>query len=164
MGCAKANRREPKSCLGQVFNFKLGCFVMCTITVRFCASMHVGFRANVIMTKSHCTDLNIGLEWSVFNIFKKLLLYFIKYNVHTSIVRTWIPQWFLAKFLFLFFKNNFTRINHCMFIHHKSHLKPFLNYLPCKVHREYFSIIFNVKKCTLYSEKYGNISLCFFNV
>ncbi len=24
-----ANGREPKSCLGRVFNFKLGCFVMC---------------------------------------------------------------------------------------------------------------------------------------
>ncbi len=32
-GSAKANGREMKmkSCLGQVFNFKLGCFVMCTI-------------------------------------------------------------------------------------------------------------------------------------
>ncbi len=29
---AKANGRERKSCLGRVFNFKLGCFVMCTIT------------------------------------------------------------------------------------------------------------------------------------
>jgi hypothetical protein len=28
---AKANGRKPKSCLGGVFNFKLGCFVMCTI-------------------------------------------------------------------------------------------------------------------------------------
>ncbi len=25
-GSAKANRREPKTCLGQVFNYKLGCF------------------------------------------------------------------------------------------------------------------------------------------
>jgi hypothetical protein len=25
MGSVKANRREPKSCLGRVFNFKLGC-------------------------------------------------------------------------------------------------------------------------------------------
>ncbi len=25
---AKANGREPKSCLGQVFKFKLGCFIM----------------------------------------------------------------------------------------------------------------------------------------
>jgi hypothetical protein len=30
-GSTKANGKEPKSCLGQVFNFKLGCFVMCTI-------------------------------------------------------------------------------------------------------------------------------------
>jgi hypothetical protein len=27
----KANGREPKSCLGWVFNFKLGCFSLCTI-------------------------------------------------------------------------------------------------------------------------------------
>ncbi len=68
------------------------------------------------------------------------LPYFIEYNAHTSIMCTW----FLAKKLFLFFKNNFTRIYHCKFIHHKSHLKPFLSYLPCMVRREYFSIIFNV--------------------
>ncbi len=74
------------------------------------------------------------------------LPHFIKYNVHTSIVHTWISQWFLAKKLFLFFKNNFMRINHCKFIHHKSHLKPFLSYLPWILHREYFSIIFNVKR------------------
>jgi hypothetical protein len=28
METVKLNRREPKSCLGQVFNFKLGCLVM----------------------------------------------------------------------------------------------------------------------------------------
>ncbi len=50
----------------------------------------------------------------------------------------------------LFYKNN-----RCKFIHHKSHLKPFLSYLPCQVRREYFSIIFNVKKCALYSIKYS---------
>ncbi len=49
-----------------------------------------------------------------------------------------------------FIKNNFTIINPCKFIHHKSHLKPFVSYLPCTVHREYFSIIFNAKKvCTI---------------
>jgi len=64
----------------------------------------------------------------------------------------------LAIFI-LFFKNNFTRINRCKFIHHKSHLKPFLSYLPCRVPKEYFSIIFNVKKCTLYSIKCGKHSL-----
>jgi hypothetical protein len=58
---------------------------------------------------------------------------------------------------FLFFKNNFTRINNCKFIHHKSQLKPFLSYLPCIVRREYFSIIFNVLKCALYPIKYCNI-------
>jgi hypothetical protein len=61
----------------------------------------------------------------------------------------------------IFFKNNFTRINHFMFIQHKSHLKPFLSYLPCIVCREYFSIIFNVKKCALYSIKYSrNDPIC----
>jgi hypothetical protein len=84
-----------------------------------------------------------------------LVPYFIKYNVHKSIVRTWISQWFLAKKLFLFFKNNFKRKHYCKFIHHKSYLKPFRSYLPCIVCREYFDIIFNVKKCTLYSIKYG---------
>ncbi len=83
------------------------------------------------------------------------VLYFIEYNVHTSIVRTWISQWFFTKKLFLFFNNNFKRINHCKFIHRKDYLKPFLSYLPCIVRREYFSIIFNVKKCALYSIKYG---------
>ena len=48
---------------------------------------------------------------------------------------------FWRKKLFLFFKNNFTRINHCIFTHHKSHLKPLHSYLPCVVRREYFSII-----------------------
>ncbi len=65
---------------------------------------------------------------------------------------------FWQKKLFLFFKNNFTKINHCMPIHPKSHLKPFLSYLPCFVRREYFSIIFNVKNCALYSIKYGKYS------
>jgi hypothetical protein len=64
-----------------------------------------------------------------------------------------------GKKLILFFKNNFTRINHCKFIHHRSHLKPFLSYLPCIVRREYFSIIFHVKKCILYSIKYDNFGI-----
>ncbi len=53
---------------------------------------------------------------------------------------------FWQKKIFSFFKNN------CKFIHHKSHQ---IGYLPCIVHSEYFSIIFNVKKCALYSIKYG---------
>ncbi len=69
------------------------------------------------------------------------LPYFIEYNANMIIVHAWISQWFLAKKLFLFFKNNFTRINHCKFIHHKSLLKPFLSYLPCIVRREYFQFI-----------------------
>ncbi len=52
---------------------------------------------------------------------------------------------FGKKILFLFFKNNITRLNPCKFIHYKNHLKPFLRYFPCIVRREYFSIIFNVK-------------------
>ncbi len=39
-------------------------------------------------------------------------------------------------------------------MHHESHFKPFLSSLECKMCREYFSIIFNVKKCTLYLIKY----------
>ncbi len=77
-----------------------------------------------------------------------------------SIQVQWAPKFhnnFWQKKLFLFFKNNFTKINHCKFIHHKSHLKPFFSYLPCIERREYYSIIFNVKKCTIYSIKYGNI-------
>jgi hypothetical protein len=92
------------------------------------------------------TTLRLQAERSI-TIFKILILklpYFIKYNVHASIVRTWISQWFLA----IFFNNNFRRIQDCKFIHHKSHLKPFVSYLPCIMRREYFSIIFNDKKCT----------------
>ncbi len=43
-GSSKANGRKPKSCLGRVFNFKLGCFIKCvqlmactnTTEPRFC--------------------------------------------------------------------------------------------------------------------------------
>jgi hypothetical protein len=66
-------------------------------------------------------------------------------------------------FTMIFGKKNyyyFSRIisqDHCKFIHHKSHLKPFLSYLPCMVRREYFSITFNAKKCALYWIKYGKL-------
>ncbi len=84
------------------------------------------------------------------------LPYFIKYNVHTRIVCTWNSQWFLAKKIFLFSRIiSQDLMNPGKFIHHKSHLKAFLRYLPCIVRREYFSIIFNVKKCALYLIKYG---------
>ncbi len=66
---------------------------------------------------------------------------------------------FCQKKIFLFFQNNFTRSNHYKFIHHTSHLKPFLSYLPYIVWREYFSIIFNVKKCALYLIIYGTFIL-----
>ncbi len=85
------------------------------------------------------------------------LPYFIEYNVNTSILSTWISQWFLAKKIIFIFKNNITRINHCKFIHHKRHLKPFLSYLLCIMCREYFSMIFNVRKCTQYSIKYSTL-------
>jgi hypothetical protein len=90
------------------------------------------------------------------NNYKIILTYFIKYNAHTSKVRTWISQLFMAKKLILFFKNYFTRINNCVFINHRSHLKTSHSYLPCIVQRKYFSIIFHVKKCALYSIKHGN--------
>ncbi len=80
------------------------------------------------------------------------LPYFIEYNAHTSIVRTWISQWFLAKFYF-YFSGIISQVLIIASI--KSHLKPFLIYLPCIVHREYFSIIFNVKKCAQYLIKYS---------
>ena len=82
--------------------------------------------------------------------------YFIEYNAHTSIVRTWISQWFWAKKFISFFKNIITIINHYKFNYHKSYLRPFLSYFLCIVRREYFSIIFNIKKCTLFSIKYSN--------
>jgi hypothetical protein len=75
-----------------------------------------------------------------------------EYSILSSImcIQVWCApafhNHFWQKKLFLFFKNNFTRINHCKFIHHKSHLKAFLSSLPCIVCREYFSSIFNVKK------------------
>ncbi len=93
--------------------------------------------------------------WSSFivNYEQEKLPLFIEYNAYTSTVRNWNSQW--VKKLFLFFKNIFTRINPCKFIHHKNNLKPFLRYLPCIVHKEYFSTIFNVKMCSLFSIKYG---------
>jgi hypothetical protein len=52
---------------------------------------------------------------------------------------------FWQKELFLLIKNNLTRINRCKFIHYKSHLKPFLSYLPFIVRRKDFSSIVHVK-------------------
>jgi hypothetical protein len=66
--------------------------------------------------------------------------YFIKYSVHTSIVRTLILQPFLGDYL--------------------DNSKPFLRYLPSMVRRQNFITISFVKKCTLYLIKYGKVE-CF---
>ncbi len=87
--------------------------------------------------------LKCETHWSI------KLPYFIEYHAHLNFTMIF------GKKLFLFFKNYFTRINHCKFIHHKSYLKPFLSYLPCIVHKKYFRIIFNLLKCALYLIKYG---------
>ena len=44
-----------------------------------------------------CLSLEIG-NWKFYQ-----WPYFIKYNVHTSIVRTWISQWFFAKKNYFYF-------------------------------------------------------------
>ena len=103
--------------------------------------------------------LDVGhVKCDLVNFFKselKLLFWCILWNImHIHACLNFSDFW--QKKIFLFFKNNFTKINHSKFMYHKSHLKLCLNYLPCIVCREYFSNIFNVKKCTLYSIKYGN--------
>ncbi len=84
-----------------------------------------------------------------------LVLYFIEYNVHTSIVHTWILQWFLAKKKYFYFSRIISQkiIIAGLFII-KAILNPSSN--TCIVRMEYFSIIFNVKKCALYFIKYNN--------
>ncbi len=60
---------------------------------------------------------------SVTQNFTSNLPYFIEYNAHKSIVRA--PEFHNNVWknkLFLFFKNNFTRINHCII---KAILNPF---------------------------------------
>ncbi len=90
------------------------------------------------------------LESETANIqYHSYLLYFIQYNVHTSIVRTWISQWFLAKknfYVSRIISNEL--ITASLFI-----IK--LSYLKCTVSTEYYSIIFNVKKCALCLIKYS---------
>ncbi len=73
-------------------------------------------------------------------------------SAHKSIVCTSNSQWFFAKKYFFLFSRIISQklIIACLFFN-KSHLKPFLSYLPCIA--RYFSIIFNVKKCALYSIK-----------
>ncbi len=107
------------------------------------------------------TDIRSHETFSIFNQAKTLT-----YSILLSIMCIELlcaPAFhndFWKKNIFLFFKNNSTIINHCIFIHHKSNFKPLLNYLPCIVCREYFSIIFNVKKCALCSIKYRKC-LCY---
>ncbi len=90
---------------------------------------------------------------------------FLTYRILSSLMHIQVqcaPEFhndFWQKKIILFFKNNIMRIHHCKFIHHRSHLKPFFNYLPCIVCREYFSIIFHVKKCTVCSIKYSRFKL-----
>ncbi len=67
--------------------------------------------------------------------------YFIKYNVHTSIAHTFLSQ-FYHNTLFM------NKVGEC--------------YLPRIVRKQYFSIIFNEKKCALHSIKYGKCCSCFF--
>jgi hypothetical protein len=79
-----------------------------------------------------------------------------KYHILSSIMCIWVwcaPE-FHKKFWhkkYFYFSRIFSQelIVASLFIL-KSHLQPFLSYLPCIVHREYFSIIFNVKKWALY--------------
>ncbi len=84
-----------------------------------------------------------------------------RYRILSSIMRIQVkcaPEFhndFWQNIFILFLKHNFIRTNHSKFIHHKRHLIPSLSYLAFIVRREYFSIIFNVKKCTLYSIKYS---------
>ncbi len=82
------------------------------------------------------------------------LPYFFEYNAHTSIVRTWISQWFLTKKLFYFSRIMSQEIIIASLFIIEAILNPF-PILPCIVRREYFSNIFHVKKCALYSIKHG---------
>ncbi len=60
-----------------------------------------------------------------------------------------------GKKIFLFLKNNFTRINDCQFFHHKSHLKPFLRYHPCRNAQGIFQHHFQCIKVRTILDKYS---------
>jgi hypothetical protein len=47
-GSTKANGREPKSCLGQVFSFKLGCFC-CGCKYNSSKRLVVGIKMNLLL-------------------------------------------------------------------------------------------------------------------
>ncbi len=98
-----------------------------------------------------CLSFQLLLQSNINEAFRRItVLYRVycayEYSAHLNL------QWFLAKKKYFYL----SRIHHCKFIHHKSHLIPFLSYLPCIVCREYFSIIFNVKKCAICPIKYDN--------
>jgi hypothetical protein len=82
------------------------------------------------------------------------LPYFIEYNAHTSIVRTWISQWLLAKKLFYFSRI----ISQELIIPSLFIIKPSytLSQLPSMFSvQRIFQHHFPCKKCTLYSIKYS---------
>ncbi len=66
------------------------------------------------------------------------ILYFIEYSVHNCIAYPFVLQFYLNTSLM-------NEVGKC--------------YLPSKVCTQYFSIIFNEKKCALYSIKYGTYYL-----
>jgi hypothetical protein len=57
-GSVKANGRESKSCLVQVFNFKLGCFVMCT------TAQPIQWLSLELKTRPRFHPLGLGLSMS----------------------------------------------------------------------------------------------------
>ncbi len=109
----------------------------------------------VLLEKTCCPELNkfitenllwndLQLQLQLFTMMCKQLPYFIEYDAHNNYSAHLNFKMILGKKnYFLFFKNNFTKINHCKFIHHKSHLKPF--------HIQHH---FQCKKWALYSIKY----------
>ncbi len=66
---AEANRREPESCLGQVFNFKLGCFVISVI------AWHTTARPRLELKTQH-RFCPVSLSFSMLFVFKIIRLLF----------------------------------------------------------------------------------------
>ncbi len=57
LGSTNANARKPKSCLGQVFNFKSGCFVIHTIAWFTQAQLSLELK-----TRPRCCPVSLGLS------------------------------------------------------------------------------------------------------
>ncbi len=116
-----------------------------TFIIKNCRSVMIGNFTDCIV--SQCFYRSV--TFTVLN--KHTNLLHNQYHILSSIMPVQVqcaPEFhnnFCQKNLILIFKDNLTRISHCRFIYHISHLKPFLSYLPCIVHREYFSIIFQVE-------------------